>query len=552
MPRSRRTMCSLATVSLVVLLSSSFGTTAVDASKTKNKALLQEKYGIDCGSHCTNAVVRLHEAKIEQEKCVGGFLLFSLESDLMMRDRRDFDLFLSRKKVSLRSLSPSLSRGETSPAVLVACSFVRSLFSRATSNENDTHVSRIPGCPFFFFKTHHRRLNHDKAVLSGAHDEAAVKQFLIEQAVVDSSELTNLGKSHTCVIERYSAYFPGQCVPTQAIMDYLSGKLVPEPNLDPSKDPVPYIPPTYGDVEAHRYEAVQALAAWLRLLPLDKLTSRVQYLLFPTELWDDGKLQKLQLYKAHVGKMGVNAREKLVAAKEALDKGDLEHGQLPRATRLKLTAHIRAARMIGYEIEGVDMEESDDSFAELLSEEIGLDDVSKGKMLEDRIRAQLKQLGQNVTEEDKLRIIQEAEEEAAIAPEMFEGKQNLGQAIGSILREHHEYVVRGTKAALKGQADARVVAYLLLTIIVVSVPVVAILLALQAHKEMLANQLLPKTWAEMIVPKKSTEDDLAEVVVKNEAKGTVKNVGYRPARQVPMMPSNTNTVAQQQPPPRKR
>ena len=61
-------MC-LATLSLIVLLSS-FGTTAVDASKTKNKALLQEKYGIDCGSHCTNAVVRLHEAKIEQEKCV--------------------------------------------------------------------------------------------------------------------------------------------------------------------------------------------------------------------------------------------------------------------------------------------------------------------------------------------------------------------------------------------------------------------------------------------------------------------------------------------------
>ena len=144
--------------------------------------------------------------------------------------------------------------------------------------------------------------------------------------------------------------------------------------------------------------------------------------------------------------------------------------------------------MIGYEIEGVDTEESDDSFAELLSEESGLDDVSKGKMLEDRIREQLKQLGQNVTEEDKLRIIQEAEEEAAIAPEMFEGKQNLGQAIGSILREHHEYVVRGTRAALKGQADARVVAYLLLTIIVVSVQVVAILLALQAHKEMLANQ----------------------------------------------------------------
>ena len=197
----------------------------------------------------------------------------------------------------------------------------------------------------------------------------------------------------------------------------------------------------------------------------------------------------------------------------------------------------------------MDTEESDDSFAELLSEESGLDDVSKGKMLEDRIREQLKQLGQNVTEEDKLRIIQEAEEEAAIAPEMFEGKQNLGQAIGSILREHHEYVVRGTRAALKGQADARVVAYLLLTIIVVSVPVVAILLALQAHK-VLANQLLPKRGPD-IVPKKSTEDDLAEVVVKDEAKNTVKNVGYRPARQVPMMPQNNN-VAQQQPPPRRR
>ena len=150
-PRVMRTTMCLATWSLVLL---SFGTltTRVDASKTKNKAMLREKYGIDCGSHCTNAVVRLHEAKIEQEKCVGGFLLFSLESDLMMRDRRDFDLFLSRKKVSLRSLSPSLSRGETSPAVLVACSFVRSLFSRATSNENDTHVSRFPGCPFFFSK----------------------------------------------------------------------------------------------------------------------------------------------------------------------------------------------------------------------------------------------------------------------------------------------------------------------------------------------------------------------------------------------------------------
>lgn len=430
--------------------------------------MLREKFGVDCGTHCTNAVVKLTEAKIEQEK----------------------------------------------------------------------------------------RLNHDKAVLAGAHDEAAVKQFLIEQAVVEERDLTNLGKSHTCVIERYSAYFPGKCVPTQVIMDYLSGKLVPEVNLNPTKDPVPYIPPSYGDIEAHRYEAAQALAAWLRLLPLEKLTSRVQYLLFPAELWDDAKLQKLQLYKAHVGKMGVTARDKLIAAKKALDIGDLEHGQLPRATRLKLTAHVRAARMIGYEIEGVELEETDDSFAQLLSEEAGLDDVSKGKLLEDRIREQLKSLGENVTEADKLRIIQEAEEEAAIAPDMFEGKQNLAQAIGSILREHHEYVVRGTKAAMNGQADARIVAYLILTIIVVSVPVVAILLALQAHKEMLANQLLPQTWAEMIVPKKSTDEDLAEVVVKQDTSSTtVKNVGYRPARQVPMMPAtanNNNNAAQVIPPPPQR
>ena len=82
-------MC-LATWSLIVLLSSSFGTTAVDASKTKNKALLQEKYGIDCGSHCTNAVVRLHEAKIEQEKCVvvTEVSFCFLSNLMMMRDRR--------------------------------------------------------------------------------------------------------------------------------------------------------------------------------------------------------------------------------------------------------------------------------------------------------------------------------------------------------------------------------------------------------------------------------------------------------------------------------
>ena len=84
-------MC-LATWSLVLL---SFGTltTRVDASKMKNKAMLREKYGIDCGSHCTNAVVRLHEAKIEQEKCVVVVVVTEvsfcfLSNLMMMRDRR--------------------------------------------------------------------------------------------------------------------------------------------------------------------------------------------------------------------------------------------------------------------------------------------------------------------------------------------------------------------------------------------------------------------------------------------------------------------------------
>lgn len=66
--------------SLLVLAVATFLTICVPskvaASKTKNRAILKEKYGIDCGTHCTNAVVKLHEAKIEQEKCVAFF--FSL------------------------------------------------------------------------------------------------------------------------------------------------------------------------------------------------------------------------------------------------------------------------------------------------------------------------------------------------------------------------------------------------------------------------------------------------------------------------------------------
>ena len=51
---------------------------SVSASRAKNRAVLQEKYGIDCGTHCTNAVVKLHEAKIEQEKYVQTVFLLLL------------------------------------------------------------------------------------------------------------------------------------------------------------------------------------------------------------------------------------------------------------------------------------------------------------------------------------------------------------------------------------------------------------------------------------------------------------------------------------------
>ena len=68
----------LSSLSLLVLAVATFLTifvpSKVAASKTKNRAILKEKYGIDCGTHCTNAVVKLHEAKIEQEKYVASFL----------------------------------------------------------------------------------------------------------------------------------------------------------------------------------------------------------------------------------------------------------------------------------------------------------------------------------------------------------------------------------------------------------------------------------------------------------------------------------------------
>ena len=44
-----------------------------------------------------------------------------------------------------------------------------------------------------------------------------------------------------------------------------------------------------------------------RLWRLDKFSNRVQFLLFPTETWNDKKLSLLQMYKAHVGKLGTEA-----------------------------------------------------------------------------------------------------------------------------------------------------------------------------------------------------------------------------------------------------
>jgi hypothetical protein len=78
--RSPFSSFSLLVLAVATFLTMCVPSNFVAASKTKNRAILKEKYGIDCGTHCTNAVVKLHEAKIEQEKCVSLFF-FSL-SDL--------------------------------------------------------------------------------------------------------------------------------------------------------------------------------------------------------------------------------------------------------------------------------------------------------------------------------------------------------------------------------------------------------------------------------------------------------------------------------------
>lgn len=73
--RSPFSSFSLLVLAVATFLTMCVPSNFVAASKTKNRAILKEKYGIDCGTHCTNAVVKLHEAKIEQEKCVAFFFL---------------------------------------------------------------------------------------------------------------------------------------------------------------------------------------------------------------------------------------------------------------------------------------------------------------------------------------------------------------------------------------------------------------------------------------------------------------------------------------------
>ena len=146
-PRVMRTTMCLATWSLVLL---SFGTltTRVDASKTKNKAMLREKYGIDCGSHCTNAVVRLHEAKIEQEKCVVVVVRFPL-CCFSKKDRRLMMDYLSRKKFLCDLFLLPRVASRRLWRLSRALSFVRSFLARHRTRTTLTYRAFVP-----FFSKH--------------------------------------------------------------------------------------------------------------------------------------------------------------------------------------------------------------------------------------------------------------------------------------------------------------------------------------------------------------------------------------------------------------
>ena len=74
-------------------------------------------------------------------------------------------------------------------------------------------------------------------LVSGSHDEAAVKQFLFEQGLINSELLVAGTRGATCGVERFSTVEPGKCVPSEFIMEYLQGKLVPPVDLSLKVDP---------------------------------------------------------------------------------------------------------------------------------------------------------------------------------------------------------------------------------------------------------------------------------------------------------------------------
>ena len=390
-----------------------------EASRQSNKALLREKFGFDCGKHCTNQVVRDQEAlaaaKVQKEK--------------------------------------------------------------------------------------------EARLISGSHDEAAVKQFLFEQGLVTGDMLVappgaskkRATAAHTCAVERFSTVEPGRCVPSEFIMEYLQGKLVPPLDLSLKIDPAPFMMPDADYVESYRFNAVASLAMWLRLQQLDKFSNRVQFLLFPTEVWDDRKLTLLQMYKAHIGKLGTDAAKELTGPEAA---------EMTRAHRLKLLQHIKFAKMIGYEVEYADDELNDSSsVAALLAAETGGSlggDPLKGRELARVIQEELAKLPEGVSDAEKLRVIEAAEQEAALNPE-FGNPKTVRGAVVHMLKSHHRKVVTGLGESLRGQASAQTHAYLILTFGMFSLP--AVLLVVYVYNQLNAGK--EKAQKEMIVKlqKRNTEAD---------------------------------------------
>jgi hypothetical protein len=59
--------------------------------------------------------------------------------------------------------------------------------------------------------------------------------------------------------------------------------------------------------------------------------------------WNDKRLSLLQMYKAHIGKLGESAASELTV--EGVPGG----GAMTRAHRLKLMQHVKLAQMIGFD-----------------------------------------------------------------------------------------------------------------------------------------------------------------------------------------------------------